>query len=126
MMIEGLKGASLRMKKNRDVEIKKKTNHSKRKYKKSKINIFLMIAVSVFAVYVIAVFVGQQIEISGKKEKLASVTQELQVQEIKNNEIKKSLESNAGVNSEYIERLARVGLDFVKPSERVFVNVAGN
>ena len=43
-----------------------------------------------------------------------------------NNEIKKSLDANINDNSEYIERLARTGLDFVKPGERVFVNVAGN
>lgn len=115
------------MKKNRDMVINEKSGKSKRiRRKKNKISIFLTVAVSVFAVYVVVVFIGQQIEISNKKEELASVTQELQVQEIKNNEMKNSLESNVNENSEYIERLARVGLDFVKPSERVFVNVAGN
>lgn len=43
------------------------------------------------------------------------MTQELQVQNMKTNEIKKSLDANINDNSEYIERLARTGLDFVKP-----------
>ena len=110
------------MTQNYEAEIDSKSKRTKRKRtKKSKRNIFLTVAVSVFAVYVVAV-----IQISGKKEELASMTQELQVQNMKNNEIKKSLDANINDNSEYIERLARTGLDFVKPGERVFVNVAGN
>ena len=108
------------MTQNYEAEIDSKSKRTKRKRtKKSKRNIFLTVAVSVFAVYVVAVFISQQIQISGKK-------QELQVQNMKNNEIKKSLDANINDNSEYIERLARTGLDFVKPGERVFVNVAGN
>ena len=110
------------MTQNYEAEIDSKSKRTKRKRtKKSKRNIFLTVAVSVFAVYVVAVFISQQIQISGKKEELASMTQELQVQNMKNNEIKKSLDANIN-----IERLARTGLDFVKPGERVFVNVAGN
>ena len=112
------------MTQNYEAEIDSKPKRKKRKRtKKSKRSIFLTVAVSVFAVYVVAVFISQQIQISGKKEELTSMTQELQVQ---NNEIKKSLDANINDNSEYIERLARTGLDFVKPGERVFVNVAGN
>ena len=108
------------MTQNYEAEIDSKSKRTKRKRtKKSKRNIFL-------TVYVVAVFISQQIQISGKKEELASMTQELQVQNMKNNEIKKSLDANINDNSEYIERLARTGLDFVKPGERVFVNVAGN
>ena len=115
------------MTQNYEAEIDSKSKRTKRKRtKKSTRNIFLTVAVSVFAVYVVAVFISQQIQISGKKEELASMTQELQVQNMKNNEIKKSLDANINDNSEYIERLARTGLDFVKPGERVFVNVAGN
>lgn len=115
------------MTQNYEAEIDSKPKRTKRKRtKKSKRNIFLTVAVSVFAVYVVAVFISQQIQISGKKEELASMTQELQVQNMKNNEIKKSLDANINDNSEYIERLARTGLDFVKLGERVFVNVAGN
>lgn len=106
-------------------EVKDKLPRRKRR-KKSKRSIFFMMAVCVFAVYVTAVFVNQRIEINSKKEELTSVMQELQIQDIKNNEIKRSLQFNENENSEYIERLARIGLDFVKPSERVFVNVAGN
>ena len=105
------------MTQNYEAEIDSKSKRTKRKRtKKSKRNIFLTVAV----------FISQQIQISGKKEELASMTQELQVQNMKNNEIKKSLDANINDNSEYIERLARTGLDFVKPGERVFVNVAGN
>lgn len=116
------------MKENHEVEtedVKSKKTKRKRN-KKSKRSIFITVAVAVFAVYVVTVFISQQIQISGKKDELTSITQELQVQNMKNNEIKKSLELNETENSEYIDRLARIGLDFVKSSERVFVNVAGN
>ena len=33
---------------------------------------------------------------------------------------------NGGYDDAYIERYAREELDFAKPGERVFVNVAGN
>lgn len=115
------------MTQNYEAAVDAKHKKSKRKRtKRSKRNIFLTVAAAVFAVYVVAVFISQQIQISGKKEELASVTQELQVQNMKNNEIQKSLDANINENKEYIERLARTGLDFVKPGERVFVNVAGN
>ena len=103
------------MTQNYEAEIDSKPKRKKRKRtKKSKRSIFLTVAVSVFAVYVVAVFIQSQIQISGKKEELTSMTQELQVQNMKNNEIKKSLDANINDNSEYIERLAKTGLDFVK------------
>ena len=115
------------MKKNCETETDMASRSLKRKRRKrSKKSIFLVIGVSVFVIYVVVVFTSQQIQISDKKEQLASVTEALQLQEIKNNEIKKSLESSANENSEYIERLARINLDFVRPSERVFINVTGS
>ncbi len=106
-------------------EVKRKKGKRKRS-KRSKRSIFLTIAISVFSAYVIAVFIGQQVQIGDKKEELATLTQQLQVQNLKNEEIKKSLDTDTKDNSDYIERLARTGLDFVKPGERVFVNVAGS
>ena len=104
------------MTQNYEAEIDSKSKKTKQKRtKKSKRNIFLTVAVSVFAVYVVAVFISQQIQISGKKEELASMTQELQIQNMKNNEIEKSMDANIKDNRENIERLAKTGRDFIKP-----------
>ncbi len=115
------------MTQNHEAEAYTRKKRTKRKrVKKSKRGIFITIAVSVFAVYVVAVFISQQVQIGGKRDELTAITEELQVQNMRNNEIQKTLDANISENSDYIERLARTGLDFVKPGERVFVNVAGN
>ncbi len=113
------------MKQHRLPQTEKNPDKKKRKCNKKR-SLIISLAVGAFAVYAVATFINQQIQIGDKREELALLTQEIQVQTIKNNEIRKSLDSTANENSEYIERQARTGLDFVKPGERVFVNVAGN
>jgi cell division protein FtsB len=68
--------------------------------------------------------VNQQIKINEKRRQLSEIKQQIQVQEIKNGEIKSALTSD-GDNSEYIERKAREDLGYAKPGERVFINIAG-
>ena len=82
-------------------------------------------AIFAFAVYAVIALVNQQIQISEKREQLSAIKQEIQIQEIKNDDIKNALSSGEGTNSEYIERAAREDLNFAKPGERVFINIAG-
>ncbi len=88
-------------------------------------NILLRIAVFAFAVYFLTLLVGQQAQIKKKQQELASVRQEIRVQEIKNEDLKGAASGGKDANSDYIERAAREGLDFAKPGERVYVNIAG-
>jgi cell division protein FtsB len=96
------------------------------KKKKQNRSILLRTAVFAFALYFIVALVNQQIQISQKRQELASIKQQIVVQEIKNDDIKHALSSGTAQNSDYIERVARENLHFAKPGERVFVNIAGN
>ncbi|HBT91704.1 MAG TPA: septum formation initiator [Ruminococcaceae bacterium] len=88
-------------------------------------SILLRIAVFVFAAYFLTLLVNQQAQIKRKQEQLASVRQEIKIQEIKNDDIKSAASGGKNASSEYVERAAREGLDFAKPEERVYVNIAG-
>lgn len=96
------------------------------KRKKQKGSVILRIAIFAFTVYIVAALVNQQVQISDKRQQLATAQQQLKVQEIKNDDIKHALKSGATAGSDYIERVAREGLDYAKPGERVFVNISGN
>ena len=96
------------------------------KAKKEKKSFLLRFAILVFAVYAAVALVNQQMQISEKKRQLADLKQQIKIQDIKNEDLKHSLSSGSGVSDEYIERVVREGLDYAKPGERVFVNIAGN
>ena len=93
--------------------------------KKPKKSILLRIAVFAFAVYALAALVQEQATLSAKKQELASVKQQIRIQEIKNEDLKNAVDSGKDGQSAYIEKAAREGLDYSKPGERVFVNIAG-
>lgn len=93
--------------------------------KKQKKSILLRVAIFAFAVYALTALIQEQAAISEKKQELASVKQQIQIQEIKNEDLKSALGSGQNGQSGYIEKAAREGLDFSKPGERVFVNIAG-
>ena len=96
------------------------------KKRKQKGSFLLRTAVFAFAVYIVVALVQQQLLISQKRQELASVKQQIQVQEVKIEDIKHALSANTKENNDYIERVARESLNFAKPGERVFVNIAGN
>jgi len=96
------------------------------KKKKQKGSFLLRTAVFAFAMYIVVALVQQQLLISQKRQELATVKQQIQVQEVKIEDIKHALSANTNENSDYIERVARESLNFAKPGERVFVNIAGN
>ena len=96
------------------------------KAKKQKGSFLLRIAIFAFAVYVAVALVNQQVQIAEKRRQLDELTQKIEIQEIKNEDIKHALSSGDAVQKDYIERIARDGLDYAKPGERVFVNIAGN
>ncbi|MBE6830744.1 septum formation initiator family protein [Clostridium sp. KNHs216] len=96
------------------------------KKKKQKGSFLLRTAIFAFAIYTIVALVNQQVQISQKRQELAAVKQKIVIQQVKNEDIKHALSTGANGNSDYIERVARESLNFAKPGERVFVNIAGN
>lgn len=93
--------------------------------KKPKKSVLLRIAIFAFAVYAFTALIQEQATLSEKKQELASVKQQIQIQEIENDDLKSALGSGQSGQSEYIEKAAREGLGYSKPGERVFVNIAG-
>ncbi len=96
----------------------------KLKIEKYKGSFLLKFAVLCFAVFILVSLIGQQMQISQKREELQSLQEQLNTQNVRNEEIQNSLE-NSGDLAEYAERRARSELDYAKPGERVFVDVGG-
>lgn len=94
------------------------------KGKKQKKSLLLRLAIFVFAVYAFVLLVQQQATIGNEKQKLAAMQQQIQIQEIKNDDLKNIAASGKG-SDDYVEKAAREGLDYSKPGERVYVNIAG-
>lgn len=94
--------------------------------KKEKKSFLLRFATLVFAAYVAVALVNQRMQISKKKRQLASLKQQIKIQEIRNEDLKRSLSSGSDVSDKYTERVAREGLDYAKFGEHAFVNTAGN
>lgn len=95
------------------------------KGQKRKKSILLRAALLAFAVYVVVGLINQQVQISQKAQELESLTRQIQVAEVKNDELKHTLSSGDATSAEYMERVARETLDYAHPGERVFVNIAG-
>ena len=96
------------------------------KQKKRKKSILLRLAVLAFIAYIVVTLVNQQVQISEKKAQLQSMKEQIRVQEIENEDLKRVSDSDYAQNEDYIERVAREKLDYVKPGERVFINISGN
>lgn len=91
---------------------------------KHKAGLLLKFAVLCFAVFILVSLIGQQLQISQKREELSILQNQLDTQLTRNEEIRNSLENSGGM-AEYAERKARTELDYAKPGERVFVDVGG-
>ena len=96
------------------------------KGRKRKNSFLLKIVLLIFVGYVVFTFVNQQMQINQKKVEYEQKVQEVAVQNIKNEEMSKVVNSTVKESQEYIEKIARENLDFAKEGERVFVNISGN
>lgn len=85
------------------------------KTKKQRGSFLLRVAIFAFAVYTVVLLVNQQVQISEKQQQLSNIKKQIQVQEIKNEDIKHALSTGANASSDYMERLARAGLNLASP-----------
>jgi len=103
-----------------------KTNRRKKtKSNKKFVSFVISIAVIVFAFYAVVTLVDQQLKIAEKKEELASLQNEIFIQEVKNDDLNNVYNLEDSENDAYIERVAREEFDYSKQGERVFINIAG-
>ena len=96
------------------------------KKKRKKVRVLLYIAAAAVIVYIGITIISQQIQIGQKEAQLSEIQQKLSVQNLRNDELKDALDAGLNASSEYIKRIARQTLDFAKPGERIFVNIAGD
>ena len=96
-----------------------------RKKKRYKRSFLLRISVVCLGVYILAALIDQQMQISQKREQLAQLQQEIQIQEIRNDEISSTQSSSGGMSDEYAEKIARQELGMADENERLFNVVTG-
>ena len=94
------------------------------KRKKQRGSLLLKLAIFAFAAYIVFALVNQQVQINEKSQELADLQEQVETQKIKNEDMKHALNADEEETKEYIERVAREDLDYAKPGERVFVNIA--
>lgn len=92
--------------------------------RKRKKSIILELAVVAVAVYFVASYVQVQVQINQASQKCDEISAVYDEQQLENKELQRLLDS--GSEEEYIERIAREQLGYVKPDEKVFYDVAGN
>lgn len=84
----------------------------------------LKLAIFCLAGVVLLSIVERQVQIVEKREQLAQLEAQLETQNLRNQELRKSLEDDEGLQ-DYAERRARQDLDYAKPNERVYIDMGG-
>ena len=62
-------------------------------------------------------------DIVSKRQQLENLTQQVQAQQAENQELQRIVE--AGDEAAYMERMAREKLRYVRPDERVYIDMSG-
>jgi len=83
----------------------------------------LKIAIAAFSIYVVAMFVQIQIDVTERKKEKEMMLDKLNQQQIVNQNLSRLLKS--GNDEEYIEQYARQWLGYAMPDERIFINRSG-
>ncbi|MEE3404175.1 MAG: septum formation initiator family protein [Acutalibacteraceae bacterium] len=102
-----------------------KTQKSKRKT-----HWILYIAVVALVIYVAVTIVEQNVKIQNAKETLSHLDNKISIQKIELSELKSVADSAEKKDydsvADYIEKIAREEMDYVKSGEVVYINIAGN
>lgn len=96
------------------------------KTKKYKGSMFLRISIVCMFAFFSAMIVKQQLEIKSMEVQLEEYNVSILAQEEYNTTLQYSLQTGSLTTAEYIEEYARTELNYIKPGERVFVNIGGN
>ena len=74
-------------------------------------------------IYLAVTFISVQMDIVSKRQQLENLTQQVQAQQAENQELQSIVE--AGDEAAYMERMAREKLGYVRPDERVYIDMSG-
>lgn len=97
--------------------------------KKKRLNkkfLVLYIVGFVFLIWASYSIISKSVEYNQKREKLAGIKHQIEILEIKNDYYDTVKNYKGDDLNEYIEKIAREDLDYVKNGERVFVNISGD
>ena len=110
--------------------LKKDGDEIKTPKAKRKTHWILYIAVVALVIYVAITIVEQNVKIQNAKETLSHLDNKISIQKIELSELKSVADSAEKEDydsvADYIERVAREEMDYVKSGEVVYINIAGN
>lgn len=84
---------------------------------------FVRFGLLLFCIYLVTAFVFVQMEIVEKKQQLKNLTQQADTQKAKNQELQRVID--AADKDVYMERVARERLNYVRPDEKVYIDMSG-
>lgn len=91
---------------------------------KTRKSIIVRLCVFAFVAYAAITLIDMQVTLAERKQEAELLARRLEVQRIANKDLERQLA--AGVDQEYIERVARDQLDYVYPDERVYIDISGS
>ena len=83
----------------------------------------LRLGFAVLCISLLASFISGQVQVAQKQRELREVTAKLDEQLAVNAELEQLMES--GDEDAYVERIAREQLGYVRPNEKVFIDITG-
>ena len=89
---------------------------------KSKKSALIRIALVLFCLYAVVMWIHVQLEISEKESQIADTKSQIEAQKSTNEKMKNALENE---DPDYIEQAIRNELDYAKPGEKVFIDISG-
>lgn len=97
-----------------------------KKKRRSKGYLFLYVAIFGFTVYAAFTIISQHLEINEKRAQRDELYEQIEIMEIKNDDLKRVKHYSGKKLDDYIGKIAREDLDYIKNGERVFINVSGD
>ncbi len=93
------------------------------KAKKVKKSTLIRIGLIALCIYMVAMLIITQAKTSDQENQKKALEEQIVLQRLKNEKMRLALEED---DPEYIEQIAREEFGYVKPGEKVFVDISGN
>lgn len=104
--------------------MRQEKHSEKPKDEKRRGSFLLTLAVLGLTLVVLLSVVDRQMQIADKRDQLVELQTQLDAQNERNQELRRSLEDENGL-ADYAERRARLDLGYAKPGEKVFIDMGG-
>lgn len=96
----------------------------KKSIQKNRKSFVFRLCIFAFVVYAAVMLVDMQVTLADRNQELEQLALSYETQRLENKELERRLA--AGVDDDYIERIARDELDYVYPDERVYIDISGS